>query len=108
MFRALPLLVLAAVAGSSSAQAPPGKEYLDFVKKQAAGLRAKDKPPATKEEWKARSDELRKNLLAAWGGFPAEKCPLDPQTHAALPRDGYTIEAVSFQTRPGVRMTANV
>ena len=34
-------------------------------------LRAKDKPPATAADWKKQSDELRKNLLAAWGGFPA-------------------------------------
>ncbi|MDB5306753.1 MAG: dienelactone hydrolase-like enzyme [Gemmataceae bacterium] len=86
---------------------PGGKEYLDFVKKQAAGLRAGDSPPATLAEWKQRNEEIRKNLLAAWGGFPAEPCPLDPRGHGELKRDGYRVEKITFQTRPGVRMTAN-
>ena len=80
----------------------------DFVKKQAATMRANDKPPATLEEWTLRNAELRKNLLAAWGGFPSEACPLDPQNHGELKRDGYRVEKITFQTRPGIRMTANL
>src|SRR5205823_6274291 len=38
---------------------------------------------------------------------PDQKCPLDPQTHGTLRRDAYAVEKVTFQTRPGVRMTAN-
>jgi cephalosporin-C deacetylase-like acetyl esterase len=74
----------------------------------AAGLRANDKPPATKDEWRKRNEDLRKHLLEAWGGFPAEKCALDPQAHGELKRDGYRVEKLTFQTRPGVRMTANL
>ena len=111
MSRSLPILVL--VLSPLSLRAadpapPPGKEYLDFVKKQAATMRANDKPPATLEEWTLRNAELRKHLLAAWGGFPSEACPLDPQNHGELKRDGYRVEKITFQTRPGVRMTANL
>ena len=55
---------------------------------------------------------MRKNLFAAWGGtacFPEKPCDLDPQQHGEpLKRDGYTVEKITFQTRPGVRMTANL
>lgn len=84
-----------------------GQGYLAFVKKQAADLRANDKPPASRGEWQKRNEELRKNLLAAWGGFPTKPCPLDPQSHGELKRDGYRVEKITFQTRPGIRMTAN-
>ena len=57
-------------------------------------------------------DELRKKLFAAWGGeacFPKTPCDLDPQQHGEpLKRDGYTVEKITIQTRPGVRMTANL
>ena len=92
----------------NAADPPAGQEYLAFIKKQAADLRANDKPPATKDEWQTRKEELRKNLLAAWGGFPAETCDLDPQSHGELKRDGYRVEKLTFQTRPGIRMTANL
>ncbi|MBX9585286.1 MAG: alpha/beta hydrolase family protein [Gemmataceae bacterium] len=108
MVRTLPLLLLAAAVPAVAADPPPpNRAYLDFVQKQAADLRARDAPPPSAEAWAKRRDELRKQLAAAWGGFPAEKCPLDPQCHGELKRDGYRVEKITFQTRPGVLMTAN-
>jgi len=111
-FVALPVLaaglVLLPSSGVAADPTASAKEYLDFVKKHAADLRAKDAPPATRDELQKRNAELRKHLLAAWGGFPEMPAPLDPQTHGELKRDGYRVEKVTFQTRPGVRMTANL
>ena len=91
---------------------PPNKQYLAFIRKQAAELRKNDKPPATADEWAKQEAELRKNLFAAWGGRRASSktpCDLDPQQHGEpLKRDGYTVEKITIQTRPGVRMTANL
>lgn len=96
-----------------AAEPAPGKDYLEFVRKQAASLRANDQPPATREEW--NPDDLRSRLTAIWGfdswGAPSpfkEDCPLDPQSHGELQRDGYRVEKITFQTRPGIRMTANL
>jgi cephalosporin-C deacetylase-like acetyl esterase len=86
---------------------PDGKEYLAFIKRQAAELRKNDKPPATLGEWQKQRKERRANLIAALGGFPEEKCPLDPKKHGEFKRDGYRVEKITFQTRPGIRMTAN-
>jgi dienelactone hydrolase len=91
---------------------PPNRQYLEFLRQQAAELRKNDRPPATKEEWAKQEAELRKNLFAAWGGeacFLPKPCDLDPQQHGEpLKRDGYTVDKITFQTRPGVRMTANL
>ncbi len=98
----VPFLALLVAAPAARA------DYHDFVHAQAAALRAGDRPPTSPAEWDARAKRLRADLTAAWGGFLAEKCPLDPQEHGALVRDGYTVKKVSFQTRPGVRMPANL
>ena len=103
--RSLAALLLLAAPLSA---ADPKQDYLEFVRKQAAELRAGDKPPATLEEAAKRNEELRKNLLAAWGGFPEKPCPLDPQLHGELKRDGYRVEKVIYESRPDHHVTANL
>ncbi|WP_439630283.1 SMP-30/gluconolactonase/LRE family protein [Gemmata sp.] len=111
-FALLALSLVAAWPVRAADDLPPNKQYQAFVVQQAAELRKNDKPPETLDAWKAQEAELRKNLFAAWGGeacFPAKPCPLDPQQHGdPLKRDGYTVEKLTIQTRPGVRMTANL
>jgi hypothetical protein len=110
----LSLLALVAVVPLTPAgdDVPPAKQYQAFMQKQAAELRKNDKAPATVEEWTKQEAELRKNLFAAWGGeacFLPKPCDLDPKQHGELlKRDGYTVEKITIQTRPGVRMTANL
>src|SRR5690606_16358199 len=57
--------------------------------------------------WEKRRQELRAELLRAWGGFPEQPCELAPRVLGVLQRDGYRVEKVIFQTLPGVWMTAN-
>lgn len=106
---ALVALVPPAPAGD---EVPPNRQYQAFIQKQAAELRKDDKAPTTAAQWEQQEAELRRKLLAAWGGeacFPKSPCDLDPKQHGdPLTRDGYTVEKVTFQTRPGVRMTANL
>ena len=83
------------------------REFLAFVNSQAAALRANDRPPADANEWQQRRTKLRENLLKAWGGFPETPCELAPRKLGEIQRDGYRIEKLIFQTRPGVWMTAN-
>ena len=51
--------------------------------------------------------KLRENLLKAWGGFPTTDCELEPRKLGEFQRDGYRVEKLVFQTRPGIWMTAN-
>lgn len=94
-------------SGSVTAAADTPSEFLSFVRQQAAAMRAGDKAPATRAEWEQRRAELRQRIEAAWGGFPKTPCPLDAKILGTLKRDGYRVEKVIFQTRPGIWMTAN-
>lgn len=85
----------------------PSQQLLQFMKHRASQLRAADTLPVSLEEWDARKQQLRQNLLKSWGGFPAEACDLSPKVLGELKREGYRVEKVVFQTRPGVWMTAN-
>ena len=97
--------------GSSLMAADPAPDnagqFLAFIKAQAAAFREHDQPPADMNEWQQRRTKLRTNLLKAWGGFPETPCELAPRKLGEIQRDGYRIEKLIFQTRPGVWMTAN-
>lgn len=82
-------------------------EFLAYIQQRGRTLRPNDSPPKTLDEWNNRRRELRAQLLRSWGGFPQDACPLEPQILGELSRDGYRVEKVVFQTRPGVLMTAN-
>src|SRR4051812_21046451 len=110
MRRSLPLLALLLLAPAARAQdklPEPKQQYLAFIRAQAAALRAKDQAPQTRDGWERRRGGLRAGLLRAWGGFPETPCPLEPRVLGTLKRDGYRVEKLIFQTRPGVWMTAN-
>jgi dienelactone hydrolase len=95
------------VAAAADGTPDQGLAFRTFVKAQAAELRANDVAPQSAEEWRLRKEALRANLLKAWGGFPETPCDLAPRKLGEIQRDGYRIERLIFQTRPGVWMTAN-
>ena len=100
-----------AIASVRSADPIAPTAYLDFVKVQADTLRAKDAPPTNREAWIRKAESTRIDLKKAMGIFgPAGllDCELEPQVLGTLKRDGYRVEKVVFQTRPGVRMTSNL
>src|SRR5580765_1605681 len=82
-------------------------QFNPFVKQQAANLRQGDEAPQSKDDWEHRRALLKTRLAAAWGGFPEKPCDLEPQTLGEFQRTGYRVEKLVFQTRRGVRMTAN-
>lgn len=55
----------------------------------------------------ARQDRLRKQFVAALGGFP-DKTPLNARTVGTLKRDGYRVENVIYESRPEHHVTANL
>jgi dienelactone hydrolase len=82
--------------------------FTDFLRAQAAALRANDKPPANRVAWAERRTALRAAMLAAAGPMPESPCDLKPQILGTLDRDGYRIEKLIFQSRPDVWVTSNV
>lgn len=90
------------------AEVPERGDYLTFVRKQADALRKSDAPPRSLDDWTARRAEIRHRMNQALGAVPNPPMPLDPARHGTLDRDGYRVEKWTFQTMPGVRMTANL
>lgn len=88
------------------AQESPADEFLRFIRTEGERLHAADQPPKTADEWRQRKARIREKLAEAFGGFPAEKCPLEPRLLGTLQRDGYRVEKLVFQTMPGIWMPA--
>ncbi len=86
---------------------PDPTTFDTFIRARAAELRSKDLPLVSLKEWQKRREVLRKSLFAAMGPMPAKPCELSPRIVGKLPREGYRIENILFQTRPDVWVTAN-
>jgi pimeloyl-ACP methyl ester carboxylesterase len=66
-------------------------------------------PPKTKEEWAARRERVREQVLVATGLWPMpEKTPLNAVIHGKIERDGYTVEKVFFASTPGHYVCGNL
>ena len=59
------------------------------------------------EELKARQAGLRARAIEAMGGLP-ERCALNGRVTGRIEKDGYAIEKVLFESRPGFHVTAHL
>jgi polygalacturonase len=62
----------------------------------------------SREEYDARSRELRTKMAEAVGGIDFERTPLNAKVLDCVVRDGYRVEKVVFESRPGVYVTGLV
>ena len=92
---------------TSSLAVEPTNAFQEFAKQQGMNYRQDDRAIENPSDWQQRSSQLRADLLKALGGFPARDCDLEPKQFGTLQRDGYRVEKIAFQTRPGIWMTAN-
>jgi hypothetical protein len=66
-------------------------------------------PPASKEAWETRRQDLRQRLLVYLGLWPMPPRPaLEPVIHGKIDRDEYTIEKVFFASYPGHYVSGNL
>jgi dienelactone hydrolase len=86
----------------------PRDAYLAFIRAQVPSARGPIRPPATLAGWDKRLAGVADGLRRSFGRMPEEPCDLAPEILGTLPRDGYAIERLTFQSRPGVRVTANL
>ncbi|HEY8551048.1 MAG TPA: hypothetical protein VIL35_13915 [Vicinamibacterales bacterium] len=64
---------------------------------------------ASRAEWEARADRLRRQVKVALGLWPMpERAPLKPVFTGRIERDGYTVERVYFESLPGHIVTGNL
>lgn len=96
-------IIVAAVAAFSLATSLQAQSirHLDEV--------FKPRSYASLEEWLGRADSLRTHILVSTGLWPLpERTPLSPRVSEPLVRDGYTIQDVVLETRPGFFLTGNL
>jgi len=66
-------------------------------------------PYKSKEEWKARAEYLRGQILFASGLLPMpEKTPLNAKVFGLVDKGDYTVEKVYFESFPGHYVTGNL
>ena len=69
-------------------------------------LEAASKTPAA---WKARRDEVRRQILVAAGLWPEfERPPLKSEVYGKVDAEDYTIERVTLETLPGVFLSGSL
>ena len=89
------------ILGSSAAQ-----DFTRWLRSQVARPDALPPPPADAQEVADYQNAVRR-IFAEAVGEPPEYDDLDPIVHQVVEREDYRIEAVSFATFAGLRMTAN-
>jgi dienelactone hydrolase len=62
----------------------------------------------TEPDLRALQDELRRGVLAAIGGLPEARSPLEARVTGTIPMDGYRIEKLVFESLPGIHVTGLV
>ncbi|MEZ5364953.1 MAG: hypothetical protein R2748_22130 [Bryobacterales bacterium] len=104
--RALSLIVLALMAFAARADDIPDRRNVE--------VRHTDFEFATPtfedaDAWRARAAHLRKQILMASGLLPLpDKTPLNPQVFGHTEWQGYSIEKVLLETRPGFYLGGNL
>jgi dienelactone hydrolase len=91
------ITVLALLLASQSAEDKPGWQ---------ARLEAASKSPAA---WKARRDEVRRQILVAAGLWPEyDRPPLKSEVFGKVDGDDYSIERVTIETLPGLYLSGSL
>jgi hypothetical protein len=61
----------------------------------------------TLEKYKQRQKQVRETLLEIVGPFP-EKTPLNAQVIRTIAKEGFTVEHIIFESRPGFKVTSSL
>ncbi len=73
----------------------------------SAGDAARD-AVVSAEALRKRQQRVREGFLAGMGGLPPRDTPLNPRVTGIVKEDGFRIEKVIFESRPGAYVTANL
>ncbi len=73
---------------------------LDKREKEIAALK-------TVSQWEKRQKQLKETMLDVIGGLP-ERTPLNAKITSVIKKDGYTLENIIYESRPGYYVTASL
>lgn len=98
--------------GDSPADANPAERLADDVRQalRKAGLAvfAQGGRELTREGWTRLRDAHRESLRASLGNFPRERPPVRIVTASTQAGDGFAIDNVLYESRPGLWVSANL
>ena len=84
------------------------KNYLtSLVDEQFAWRNAALSKLHTAEEWTRHAENIRRSM-AAWAGDFPERTPLNARVTGRIERQGYVLEKILFESRPGFLVSANL
>ena len=78
------------------------------LKQEAKGWFAKHRLPDNQDDWEGYSENLRNKIIEKSNVFIDPGLPLNLRKLGTIDMEGYRIENIAFQTRPGVYATANL
>ncbi len=110
------VFILMCCCGSAVAQAQPASlSFGDAVIESHLTLEAArlsehvHEGAETKEDWEAKRPELKREFFDMLGLWPLpERTALNAKVTGKLERDGYRVENLHFQSRPGLYVTGNL
>ncbi|OGV72340.1 MAG: hypothetical protein A3K19_27695 [Lentisphaerae bacterium RIFOXYB12_FULL_65_16] len=79
----------------------------ETLRQEARKWHQAHQPPVTLAAWKTQREHVLAALHKAAGTVP-DAVPLDVCVHGELRQDGYRIRKLTYQSRPGFRVTANL
>lgn len=86
---------------------PGGHILQESLRQEARALNLQHQPPTRLDVWNTKRQELRARLRESMGSFP-EAPALTLREHRKLKMPGYEIRMITFQSRPGMHVTANL
>lgn len=111
MFPAAVLLLSLAADPVKPPPTPPGEAMIEAYFRSRVKEIAADplKGITTRAEWEKRRPELRKQFLGMMGLDPLpERTKLNAKVTGTVEGDGFVVEKLVFESRPGLFVTANV
>src|SRR2546422_6331917 len=110
MSRSACLCILFLFATSLRAGESPDGRILAFLERESREIASKFLAGMeTREKWQGQAGERRRQYLEMLGLWPLpEKTPLNPKVTGTHERDGFRVENLHFQSRPGLYVTANL
>lgn len=110
MGRSACLCILSLLATTVRAGESPDERIRAFLERETRDIASRFLSGIdSREKWEAQSVERRRQFLEMLGLWPLpEKTPLHPTATGSHERDGFRVENLHFQSRPGLYVTANL
>jgi dienelactone hydrolase len=84
------------------------EQFPAFIRNAPPSARRPVVAPTNAEAWDDRLRAVAEGLRDSFGTIPGHTCELEPEILGIVERPDYLIERLTFQSRPGVRVTANL